>query len=168
MTNAQSAYPGDRATASDIRRLAEEYRRAAHRAAGDLRRGEPLSGAPLRLLALHAVELDLSAFLVLHGRTWAEVRRMGHDLAPRLEAATAAGLVLRHRTAAHVVTVAREREYLVARYGPDCLGNVSQVNRLLATLDEVGLKVSRAFAPGGVTAGRPGPSTGPLPVPRST
>lgn len=58
---------------------------------------------------------------------------------------TAAGLVLRLRTARHVAAVARDRKYLVARYGPDCPGSASQVNRLLATLDEVAAKVSRAF-----------------------
>ena len=138
-------YPGDLATPFDIRRLAEEYHRAAYRAAADIRSGEPLSAAPLRLLALQSVELHLSALLMLKGASWQAVRRNGHDLAARLELATAQGLVLRRKTADHVAAVARDREYLVARYGPDCLAKVSQVNRLLATLDEVGAKVSRAF-----------------------
>jgi hypothetical protein len=145
MSDAKTAYPGDRASARDIRLLAEEYHHAAHRAAGDIRPGEPLSAAPLRLLALHAVELNLSACLLLDGLTWPAIRRMGHDVGARLEAATAAGLVLRRRTAAHLVAAARDREYLISRYGPDCQANVSQVSRLLATLDEVGRKVGRTF-----------------------
>lgn len=127
--------------------MAEEYHHAAYRAASDIRPGEPLSAAPLRLLALQAIELNLSAFLMLKGSSWQSVRRHGHDLAARLELAAPEGLVLRRKTADHVAAVARDREYLVARYGPDCLADVSQVNRLLATLDEVSLKVARAFSP---------------------
>jgi hypothetical protein len=49
--------------------------------------------------------------------------------------------VLRHKTAAHVEAAARDREYLLAQYGPQVLGGVSQMNRLLATMDEVAAKV---------------------------
>ncbi|KQT33680.1 hypothetical protein ASG29_06620 [Sphingomonas sp. Leaf412] len=128
-----------------MHRLAEVYRDAAFRAAGAIQRGDPLTAAPLRLLALHSVELNLSAYLILKGGTAATIRRLGHDLGARLALATEAGLVLRRRTAAHVEAVARDREYLVARYGPELLGTVSQVNRLLATMEEVAGKVSRAF-----------------------
>lgn len=73
---------------------------------------------------------------------------MGHDLAARLECAEGKGFVLRQRTAAHISAMARDREYLVARYGPNCLSTASQINRLLATLEEVARKVSLAVADG--------------------
>lgn len=139
-------YPGDQASPYDMNRLADFYRDAAHRSSGSIQMGDPLSAGPMRLLAIHSIELNLSAFLLLQGSTWAAIRKMGHDLAARLECATGRGLVLRERTAAHIRAIARDREYLVARYGPDCLSTASQLNKLLATLEEVARKVSRAVA----------------------
>ena len=54
--------------------------------------------------------------------------------------------MLRERTSAHIRAIARDREYLIARYGPDCLSTASQMNRMLATLEEVARNVSRAVA----------------------
>lgn len=139
-------YPGDDASPYDMNRLADFYRDAAHRSLGSIQIGDPLSAGPMRLLAIHSIELNLSAYLLLHGTTWAAIRKMGHDLAARLECATGKGLVLRERTAAHIGAIARDREYLVARYGADCLSSASQMSRLLATLEEVARKVSLAVA----------------------
>jgi hypothetical protein len=44
--------------------------------------------------------------------------------------------------------MARDREYLVVSYGPDCLSTASQMNRLFATLEEVSRKVSLAVTDG--------------------
>jgi hypothetical protein len=154
MADRDPIYPGEGASAQELHKLAEVYRDAAYRAAGSIKRGDPMTAAPLRLLALHSVELNLSAYLILTGSPAVAVRRLGHDLGARLALAVQAGLVLRRRTAAHVEAVARDREYLVARYGPERLGTASQVNRLLATMDEIGGKVSRAFL-GGVTCTTP-------------
>ncbi|WP_201297400.1 hypothetical protein [Sphingomonas sp. 8AM] len=129
-----------------MNRLADFYRDAAHRSSGAILIGDPTSAGPMRLLAIHSIELNLSAYLLLQGSSWSEIRKMGHDLTVRLERATARGLVLRERTSAHIRAIARDREYLVARYGPDCLSTASQMNRLLATLEEVARKVSRAVA----------------------
>lgn len=139
-------YPGDHASPYDINRLADFYRDAAHRSSGSIQMGDPLSAGPMRLLAIHSIELNLSAYLLLQGSTWSAIRKMGHDLVARLECAMGNGLVLRQRTAAHIRAIARDREYLVARYGPDCLSTASQLNRLLATLEEVARKVSQAVA----------------------
>lgn len=158
MADGPSTYPGEMASAGTLHRLAEVYRDGAHRAVASVRRGDPLTAAPLRLLALHAVELNLSAFLVHNGASGLALRRLGHDLDARLELAAQAGLVLRRRTAEHVRAVARDREYLVARYGPERLGTASQVNRLLATTDEIGSKVARAISTAG---GPPPPADGP-------
>lgn len=149
-------YPGDDASPYDMNRLADFYRDAAHRSSGSIQIGDPLSAGPMRLLAIHSIELNLSAYLLLHGLTWAAVRKMGHDLAARLECAIGKGLVLRERTAAHIRAIARDREYLVARYGADCLSTASQINRLLATLEEVARKVSLAVAVDPPTIRRPG------------
>lgn len=140
-----SGYPGERVSPHELRRLAEAYRGVAYVAAGSIQRGDPLTAAPMRLLALHAVELNLSALLLLRGHSPPGLRRLGHDLAARLALASACGLVLRRRTAEHIEAVAQGREYLVARYGPELLGTASQINRLLATMDEVAAKVGRAF-----------------------
>jgi hypothetical protein len=139
-------YPGDHASPYDMNRLADFYRDAAHRSSGSILVGDPISAGPMRLLAIHSIELNLSAYLLLQGSSWPAIRRMGHDLTARLECATGKGLVLRERTSAHIRAIARDREYLVARYGPDCLSTASQMNRLLATLEEVARKVSRAVA----------------------
>ena len=85
-----------------MNRLADFYRDAAHRSSGSIQIGDPLSAGKMRLLAIHSIELNLSAFLLLHGVTWAEIRKMGHDLAARLDCAEGKGMVLRERTAAHI------------------------------------------------------------------
>lgn len=45
-----------------------------------------MSAAPLRLLAIQSVELNLSAFLLLTVSTPLDVRRLGYDLAARWSA----------------------------------------------------------------------------------
>ncbi|WP_293682629.1 hypothetical protein [uncultured Phenylobacterium sp.] len=141
MSKKRAAYPGDVATASELLRLAEEYRQAALVIAGQGRRGDPISRAPYRLAAIHAVELYLSAHLLHSGSHPTLVRGLHHDLAARANLAIENGLVLRKRTAAHLKAMASSREYLVTRYGPELASTLSQVNRLAATLDEVAAKV---------------------------
>lgn len=153
-------YLGEDASALDLDRLAEVYRAAAYRALGSIRRGDPLTGARFRLLALRSVEPTISAYLSLGGTDPAVIRRMSHALGARLALATKASLVLRRRTAAHIGAVFRDREYLVARYCPERLGTASQVNRLLATVDEMGVKVFRALV------GEARPTPPPLPIVR--
>lgn len=138
-------YPGARASPYDLNLLADFYRDSAFRVAELVRPGQALSAAPLRLLAIQSIELNLSAYLLLNGVSAIEVRRMGHDLACRVKMASELGLVLRQRTADHIAAVVRDREYLIARYGPDCLSNVSELNRMLATVQEVATKVSQAM-----------------------
>ena len=47
-----------------IHRLAEEYRRAAQLLRTQQRQGDPLSLAPCRLTAIHAIELYLNVLFV--------------------------------------------------------------------------------------------------------
>ena len=146
------AYPGSAATVADLLALAQAYRVSALCLLE--RRGQALSRAPATLCAIHAIELYLSAFLIHHGSSTAEIRGYCHDLAERGELALARGLTLRRRTAEHLAKMTRDREYLVSRYGPEDLSTLSSCNRLLATLNEVARKVVEAV----------GPSADPLPL----
>ncbi|KQM55437.1 hypothetical protein ASE69_17230 [Sphingomonas sp. Leaf208] len=58
-----------------MNRLADFYRDAAHRSSGSIQIGDPLSAGPMCLLAIHSIELNLSAYLLLHGVTWAAIAR---------------------------------------------------------------------------------------------
>ena len=102
-------YPGDDASPYDMNRLVDFYRDAAHRSSGSILAGDPISAGRMRLLAIHSIELNLSAHLLIHGSSWPTIRKMGHDLTARLERATENGLVLRERTSAHVRAIARPR-----------------------------------------------------------
>ena len=138
-------YPGELAAPHEIRRLADEYRQAAHMLLTLGRRGDPLSRAPFRFAAIHAIELYLNALLLHQGQEPGLVRGLQHNMAARTDMAIAGGLHLRKRTAAHLHAMAGNREYLVTRYGPEMTATVSQVNRLTATLEEVANKVTAAI-----------------------
>jgi HEPN domain-containing protein len=150
-------YPGEAAAPMEVRKLADEFREAALLLLPQGRRGQPLSRAPFRLTAIHAVELYLTALLRHHGHDASQIRGLQHDLAARTDLALGHGLKLRQRTAAHLRVLSQTREYLSARYGPETTGTASQVNRLAATLDEVAQKVTVAMGsvqrgPAGVSA----------------
>lgn len=145
MPDGSLPYPGETASADQILRLAAEYRAAAHALRPLGRRGHPLSRAPFRLTAIHAIELYLNALLLHTGHDPAEIRGLRHDLAARAERALAGGLTLRQRTANHLSAMTGAREYLVTRYGPEMTVETSQINRLSATLDEVADKVVAAM-----------------------
>ena len=146
MVNAR-VYPGDLAAPHDVRRLADEYRKSAHHLLELGRRGDPLSRAPCRFTAIHAIELYLNALLLQQGHSASRIRGMQHDLAARTSLVVASGLHFRKRTAAHLLALAAKREYLVTRYGPEMTATVSQINRLTATLEEVAAKVTAALDP---------------------
>jgi len=139
-------YPGEQAGPISLRLLADQYRRAAVLLRDNGQRGHPMSWAPFRLTAVQAIELYLTAFLLHRGSSAVEVRRMGHHLGLRAEAAAIAGLQLRKRTHDHLISLSASREYLVTRYCPDGLETASQINRLAATLAEVTHKTAVAGA----------------------
>jgi hypothetical protein len=147
-------YPGETATPRQIVDLADEYRLAADALLQTGRRGEPLSRAPYRLVAIHAVELYLNASLLAAGHASATPRKLHHDLAARAELALGAKLALRKRTVAHLRRLSETREYLCSRYDP-AVSAASELNRLAATLAEVAQKV-RAYID---RAGQPDPVT---------
>ena len=135
-------YPGELASSIEIFALAEEYKKAAHALQALGVRGKPLTRAPMRLAAIHAIELYLNALLLNQGYDPAEVRGLQHNLQRRTELAVFCGLKLRVKTMDHIKTMGRTREYLIMRYGPELASTASQINRLQATLEEVSTKVS--------------------------
>lgn len=137
----QRFYPGETATPRQILLLADEYRRAADALLQTRRRGKPLSCAPYRLVAIHAIELYFNALLLAAGHPSARLRGLHHDLAARIEFALSAKLKLRKRTLAHLHSLSETREYLITRYDP-AGSATSQLNRLAATLKEVADKVT--------------------------
>lgn len=141
------AYPGDPATPQQLLALADEYRLAAAELQHLHRKGAPLSLAPFRLVAIHAVELYLSAVLLAHGRQPSEIRALGHDLLKRAEFAQGFGLTLRKRTLEHLRSLCANREYLASRYAPVPRGAGFHVNQLLATLNEVAEKTTALVKP---------------------
>ena len=138
-------YPGEAATALQVLRLADEYRRAAETLLPTGRRRKPLSRAPFRLVAIHAIELYLNAWMLSRGHPSARVRSLQHNMAARAQFARTSGLNLREATVSHLVDLSKSREYLVSRYGAGTTGMESQLNRLAATLIEVGDKVARTM-----------------------
>jgi len=122
--------------------LADEYCRAAQTLLECGRKGKPLSRAPFRLCAVHAIELYLNALLLHRGDKPEQIRGRKHDLAERTRLALESGLKLRERTADHLIKMTETREYLVSRYAPEMSSTLSEINRLEATLNEVGRKVA--------------------------
>jgi len=136
------AYPAKTAGVRGILNLATQYQDAANKL------GEGSSKpnqAPRRLLALHAMELYLSAFLLAKGVDPATIRGFRHDLGERVRIASEGGLVLRKRTVAHLATLSASNEYHVVSYVPELMSTLSQVNRVMATVDELSRKVRKAL-----------------------
>lgn len=142
-----SIYPGEAASPSEVFALAEEYRLAAQSLVKMGRPRQPLSRAPGRLCAIHAIELYLNAYLLSRGMSPQEIRTHLHDLQGRSERARASGLILRKRTNEHLTKMTEEREYLISRYGPEMATTLSEINRVMATLEEVAKKVGRKNRP---------------------
>lgn len=138
------AYPGQEPSVRDILTLAAQYREAAVKLGGTSTKPAHL---PVRLLALHSVELYLDALLLAQGVDHKTIRGFQHDLGERSRVAIDTGLVLRKRTAAHLAALSSTTEYDAVRYGPRQASKFSQVNRVMATLDEVSQKVRKVLRP---------------------
>jgi hypothetical protein len=132
-------YPGANATAREILLLAGSYHKSAQILAQ--RKGDAISRAPCRFLALHAIELYLNALLRHRGHAPDAIRGMQHDVSKRMDLVVSGGLTLRKRTMEHMAAIAAHREYLVMRYG-DIPATIPQINRLMATMEELAEKVS--------------------------
>ncbi len=137
-------YPGELAQPTELVRLAHSYRDAASALAVTGRRGDHFSRAPFRLIAIHAIELYLNAWLLQCGHAPTRVRSFQHNLGARADLAMSSGLVLRRGTSKHLRDISDSREYLVTRYDTLMGPSLSQLTRLTATLADVSVKVSRA------------------------
>lgn len=146
-TGSTETYPGESVTADQLLNLAETYRRAARLLLAQMERGAPVSQAPFRLAAIHAIELYLNALLRHGGLEASRIRSLQHRLRERGELAIGYRLQLRNRTAAHLAAIDAAREYLGARYDPHMGASASQLNRLTATLEEIARKVVRIIGP---------------------
>jgi len=141
MAEDKNGYPGEAASVEDLQKLAAEYHKAAQTLLALGKPKEPLTRAPFRLAAIHAIELYLNVLLRHLGKPPEEIRALKHDMKQRADLAIAGGLRLRARTAEHLLALSANREYLVSRYAPELTATGSQVNRLTATLEEVAKKV---------------------------
>ncbi len=136
-------YPGEQMDALAVLRLAEAYRDDAMHL---LERRGCKSRSPFRLVAIHAIELYLNAYLLALGHPHTAIRGLQHDLGRRLTLLQEAGVVLRLRTAEHLKVLSSNREYLVSRYDSCETSSLSQLNRLQATMNEVRSRVTRKLA----------------------
>lgn len=141
--DATEQYPGETATVGEILRLAGAYHDTARLLSETGCRKHTIARAPLHLTAIHAIELYLNALLLHAGRKQSEVRALRHCLQERAGQAQQAGLQLRKKTHKHLVAMTDNREYLVTRYEPELKTAISNINRLMTTLDEVSKKVTR-------------------------
>lgn len=136
------AYPAKAAGVRGILNLAKQYQDAASKLGEGSSKSNP---APRRLLALHAMELYLNAFLLAKGVDPAMIRGFRHDLGERTRIASEVGLVLRKRTVAHLTTLSASNEYQIIMYAPELTSTLSQVNRVMATVDELSRTVRMAL-----------------------
>ena len=136
----EGPYPGAAAGVDQIADLANAYYTAALVLLRSAETEAPLSMAPARLCAMHAIELYLNAFLRHQGVPAAQVRARMHNLA---DPAAFAALGFRRRTEMHLSTMSETREYLISRYAPEQIRQHTEINRLQATLVEVMTKVGK-------------------------
>jgi len=96
--------------------------------------------APARMCAIHAIELFLNAFLRHEGISHGQIRGRMHNLADPSFVTT---LKLRKKTAQHLRDMSEKREYLISRYAPEMASQHTEVNRLMATSEEIMQKVCK-------------------------
>src|SRR3546814_17324694 len=137
MHGGSASYPGEIATAAQIKLLADEYRGGAHDLLSRGRKGQPSSWAPACMSPIHAIELYLNALLLHKGHAPAEIRGYQHDLAKRAGLAAAKALRLRQRKLHHLGSLCAEREYRATRCGPELGGTWTHPNRFTEPLDDV-------------------------------
>lgn len=130
--------------AASLYALAAAYREAAQPLWQPDRKLDRITRLPFRLMAAHAIELCLSAYLLQVGVHAEDVRGFQHNLAVRLVAAEGKGLLLRKGTTGHLLRMDKDREYLMTRYNPAPLV-MSELTRIKATLDELFDKTGKAF-----------------------
>ena len=148
----------DRTTAVGLFNTARSYWQSAeHLNAAALKVSHP--SAPVTFLFCHAIELYLKAYLRGHGRTVADLRKVGHRVANLAGIASAAGLSLgpeHTEILSHIedADVANESRYIVTgfttRLPNEALASVAEHLDIIVcnALSKSGLPVqSQTFAP---------------------
>jgi hypothetical protein len=139
-------YPGNDDSAAQFMKLAKHYANAANSFSKLAEKQKGPALAPYRLLAIHAIELALNALLLHNAVPPEKVRGLQHNLQERITLTNDFGLALRAKTVRHVKELTESREYLLHRYDPEASLKVSQLNRLIATMQEVSCKVEMLLA----------------------
>lgn len=139
-----ATYPGSTASKWQILDLANEYYHAAIHLFEKSNKNTPLSYAPARFCCIHAIELYLNAFLRHEGVPPEKIRSRMHNFA---DPEFVAQLKLRKKTSQHLATITERREYLISRYGPEMITELTELNRLTATLVEIMTKVGIYIKP---------------------
>jgi lysophospholipase L1-like esterase len=139
-------YPGDEATVAQLNQLAAHYSKAARSFLDLPKKPKGQALAPYRLLAIHAIELKLNVLLRHNNVSKERVRGLQHDLEERMKLAVGFRLRLKKKTADHLIALKVSREYLIHRYDPTHFKQLSQLNRLIATMNEVSQKVDVLLA----------------------
>ena len=140
----QAFYPGEKASPHDVLALANAFADRAPLLLEGLKGTASVAKAPFRLVAIHAIELYLNAYLLNCGCPPSEIRSYHHNLGKRLAQVETKGLKLRKKTFEHLQRLTVSREYLTSRYDPNDPGS-SQLTRLKASLQDVRKKVSTAI-----------------------
>lgn len=140
-----NGFPGDEASPWQVKLLADEYHSAALLLFGEWKARNPLSQAPYRMVAIHAIELYLNALLNDRGFKVSRIRGMHHNLGERAALAMESGLRLKAKTIAHLSEMSSKREYMVTRYGPEMTEISSHLTRISSSLQDVAEKVSAAI-----------------------
>lgn len=133
------------ASPKDLCLLAEQYKHAAGLLRKEGKPRKPLTFAPFRLCAIHAIELYLNAFLLNKGIENKVVRGLQHNLTERSKRAVENGLSLKKSTQNHLAQMHESREYLMTRYNPD-MTTSSEINQLEATLARLAKKVTESMS----------------------
>ena len=133
--------PGARSTPDLVAELARDYHAAALRLKATTRPGDYASQAPACLCAMQATELFLNAFLMTKGLQPEVLRSLQHDFSRRCLFAVTAGLKLRQKTQEILNMLDDQRGYLITRHGPEQFSELSDINQLFDTMEEVAAQV---------------------------
>lgn len=126
--------------------LAASYAEAAEKLKELWKKGVPLSQAPFRFVAIHAIELYLNAYLETNDHDPKEIRGLQHDLQKKTNCAMADGLKLKLRTVKYLGKLTANADYTCARYKPASLKQPAPPSQLLAAMNDVKDKVAMAVA----------------------
>jgi hypothetical protein len=114
--------------------LADAYAASADQLLEQYGAGKRDLRLPAHLCAMHAVELYLHAFLRFRGATSKDIKSRQHNFEHE---EFCERLGLDQKTREHLKRLSDRNEYLLVRYRPERVGDLSQANRMQRTLKAV-------------------------------